>query len=59
MRKAVGAVLYHYSESRNPESQHLFVQKGGCHGVNFRQTNPKARVPTSIKLVYLHIHGII
>ena len=29
MRKAVGAVLYHYSEAYDPASQHQFCPQGG------------------------------
>ena len=29
MRKAVGAVLYHYSEANDPASQHQFCPQGG------------------------------
>ena len=29
MRKGVGAVLYHYSEASDPESQHQFFPEGG------------------------------
>ena len=36
MQKAVGAVLYHYSESRNPESQHLFCPEGGLSWCKFQ-----------------------
>ena len=33
MWKAVGAVLYLYSEATNPDSQHMFCPEGGGGGV--------------------------
>ena len=37
MRRAVGAVLYHYSEANEPASQHQFCPQGVNLGVNIRK----------------------
>ena len=36
MRKGVGAVLYHYSEASDPESQHQFCPEGGTSWCKFQ-----------------------
>ena len=52
MRKGVGAVLYHYSEASDPESQHQFCPEGGTSWSKFQ--SDKANGTTT----YVHEPGL-